>query len=113
MPGSASRCCTRQWRGRGSYSSPSSTTGCRGPSSDTTIEPGLIDILVPASSPLVEYRTPALSPIEEAIAANVARLVPDRATIELGYGAIPEAVTRALGRKDGARASIRARSATG
>jgi acetyl-CoA hydrolase len=68
---------------------------------DTTIEPGRIDILVPASSPLIEYRTPALSPIEEAIAANVARLVPDRATIELGYGAIPEAVTRALGRKQG------------
>jgi acetyl-CoA hydrolase len=68
---------------------------------DTTIEPGQIDILVPASSPLVEYRTPALSPIEEAIAANVARLVPDRATIELGYGAIPEAVTRALGSKKG------------
>ncbi|HEY1797776.1 MAG TPA: acetyl-CoA hydrolase/transferase C-terminal domain-containing protein [Stellaceae bacterium] len=68
---------------------------------DTTIEPGLIDILVPARSPLVEYRTPALSPIEEAIAANVARLVPDQATIELGYGAIPEAVTRALGSKKG------------
>lgn len=68
---------------------------------DTTIDPGLIDILVPASHPLIEYRTPALSPIEEAIAANVARLVPDRATIELGYGAIPEAVTRALGRKQG------------
>jgi acetyl-CoA hydrolase len=68
---------------------------------DTTIEPGLIDILVPASHKLIEYRTPALSPIEEAIAANVARLVPDRATIELGYGAIPEAVTRALGQKQG------------
>jgi acetyl-CoA hydrolase len=68
---------------------------------DTVIEPGLIDIIVPASHPLIEYRTPALSPIEEAIAANVARLVPNRATIELGYGAIPEAVTRALGRKQG------------
>jgi acetyl-CoA hydrolase len=68
---------------------------------DTVIEPGLIDIIVPASHPLIEYRTPALSPIEEAIAANVARLVPDRATIELGYGAIPEAVTRALGQKRG------------
>jgi acyl-CoA hydrolase len=68
---------------------------------DTTIAPELIDILVPASHPLVEYRTPPLSPVEEAIAANVARLVPDRATIELGYGAIPEAVTRALGQKQG------------
>jgi acetyl-CoA hydrolase len=68
---------------------------------DTAIEPELIDILVPASHPLVEYKTPALGPVEEAIAANVARLVPDRATIELGYGAIPEAVTRALGGKSG------------
>ena len=31
--------------------------------------------------------------------ASVARLIPDRATIELGLGAIPQAVTRALGRK--------------
>jgi acetyl-CoA hydrolase len=68
---------------------------------DTTIEPGLIDMIVPASHPLVAYKTPAPGPIEEAIAANVARLVPDRATIELGYGAIPEAVTWALGRKKG------------
>jgi len=31
----------------------------------------------------------------------VARLIPDRATIELGLGPIPEAVTRALGKKRG------------
>ncbi|HEX5320005.1 MAG TPA: acetyl-CoA hydrolase/transferase C-terminal domain-containing protein [Stellaceae bacterium] len=68
---------------------------------DTTIEPDEIDMLVPASHPLVEYRTPPLGPVEEAIAGHVARLVPDRATIELGYGAIPEAVTRALGGKSG------------
>src|SRR5438477_3156597 len=40
-------------------------------------------------------------PIERAIAEHVARLIPDRATIELGLGAIPEAVTRALGKKRG------------
>ena len=38
-------------------------------------------------------------PIDRAIADHVARLIPDRATIELGLGAIPQAVTRALGRK--------------
>jgi len=68
---------------------------------DTVIEPGLIDILVPASHPILEYKTPTPGPVERAIAAHVARLVPDRATIELGYGAIPEAVTEALGGKSG------------
>ena len=37
--------------------------------------------------------------IDRAIADHVARLIPDRATIELGLDAIPEAVTRALGRR--------------
>jgi len=68
---------------------------------DTVIEPGLIDILVPMNHPLLEYIPPPLGPVERAIAANVARLVPDRATIELGFGAIPEAVTGALGDKRG------------
>ena len=46
------------------------------------------------------WRRPA-GPIDRAIADHVARLIPDRATIELGLGAIPQAVTRALGRKQG------------
>ena len=32
---------------------------------------------------------------------GIARLIPDHATIELGLGAIPQAVTNALGRKQG------------
>jgi acyl-CoA hydrolase len=68
---------------------------------DTLLEPGLIDILVPAEHPLLELPARAIGPIERAIAANVARLVPDRATIELGIGLIPEAVTAALGEKRG------------
>ncbi|HJZ16944.1 MAG TPA: hypothetical protein VJ251_15995 [Stellaceae bacterium] len=40
-------------------------------------------------------------PIDRAIADPVARLIPDDATIELGLGAIPQAVTNALGRKQG------------
>jgi acetyl-CoA hydrolase len=63
---------------------------------DTVIEPGGTDILVPvAESPLELSARPA-GPIERAIAEHVARLIPDRATIELGLGAIPELVTRAL-----------------
>ena len=68
---------------------------------DTLIEPGLIDILVPAPHPVLEVPARRIGPVEEAIAAHVARLVPDHATIELGIGQIPEAVTRTLGGKRG------------
>jgi acetyl-CoA hydrolase len=68
---------------------------------DTLIEPGLLDMLVPASHPVLEVPARTIGPVEQAIATHVARLVPDRATIELGIGQIPEAVTRALGGKRG------------
>jgi acyl-CoA hydrolase len=68
---------------------------------DTLIDGGLIDILVPAAHPPLELPAPAIGPVERAIAGHVARLVPDRATIELGIGRIPEAVTAALGKKRG------------
>jgi len=68
---------------------------------DTLIEPGTIDILVPAAHPVLELPTGRIGPVERAIAQQVARLVPDRATIELGIGRIPEAVTAALGKKRG------------
>ena len=68
---------------------------------DTAIEPGAIDVLVPAAVPPIELPARPAGPIDRAIADHIARLVPDRATIELGLGAIPQAVTRALGRKQG------------
>jgi acyl-CoA hydrolase len=68
---------------------------------DTLIEPGDIDILVPGAHPLLELPVRSIGPVERAIADKIARLVPDRATIELGIGGIPEAVTRALGSKRG------------
>jgi acetyl-CoA hydrolase len=68
---------------------------------DTVLEPGLIDILAPAEHPLLELPARAIGDVERAIAENVARLVPDRATIELGIGLIPEAVAAALGAKRG------------
>jgi len=68
---------------------------------DTAIEPGMIDLLVPMAEPPIELPARPVGPIDRAVADNVARLVPDRATIELGLGAIPEAVTRALGGKQG------------
>lgn len=68
---------------------------------DTAIEPGVIDILAPAAEKPLELPARPAGPIDRAIADHVARLIPDRATIELGLGAIPEAVTRALGGKQG------------
>ena len=68
---------------------------------DTLIEKGLIDILVPASYPVLELPAPGIGPVERAIGGHVASLIPDRATIELGIGRIPEAVTGALGKKRG------------
>ena len=68
---------------------------------DTVIEPGVLDILVPAAEPPLELPARPTGPIERAIAERVARLIPDQATIELGLGAIPEAVTHALGSKRG------------
>jgi acyl-CoA hydrolase len=68
---------------------------------DTLIEPGLIDILVPAEHPVLELPVRDIGPVERAIAGHVARLVPDRATIELGIGQIPQAVTAAFGGKRG------------
>jgi acyl-CoA hydrolase len=68
---------------------------------DTAIEPAAIDVLVPAAVPPIELRARPAGRIDRSIADHVARLIPDRATIELGLGAIPQAVTRALGRKQG------------
>ena len=68
---------------------------------DTAIEAEAIDFLVPAAEPPLELPARPPGPIERAIAEHVARLIPDRATIELGLGAIPEAVTARARRKRG------------
>lgn len=54
------------------------------------------DIIVEDDSPLMEFPTPPPNPIEKAIAENVALLVKDRDTIQLGFGAIPMAIGRLL-----------------
>jgi len=48
----------------------------------------VIDILVPAAAPPIELPARSAGPIGRAIAEHVSRLIPDRATIELGLGAI-------------------------
>ncbi|MBI2544262.1 MAG: acetyl-CoA hydrolase/transferase family protein, partial [Candidatus Rokubacteria bacterium] len=58
-----------------------------------------IDCWAEADSPLVEYPPSPLGSVEREIAARVARLIPDGATIQLGIGSIPQAIMEALGDK--------------
>lgn len=55
-----------------------------------------IDVLIRVSRPLPEYPQPPGRGVEDAIAARVAELIPDGATIQLGIGALPSAVTSRL-----------------
>jgi acyl-CoA hydrolase len=61
------------------------------------LEPGFrVDVAIESDRPLVLPPRSAPSEVEAAIAANVAALIPDRATLQLGIGAIPDAVLAAL-----------------
>jgi 4-hydroxybutyrate CoA-transferase len=56
-----------------------------------------IDAWVDVDEPLVEYPPPSVGDVERAIGRHVAALVPDGATVQVGVGAIPQAVLEALG----------------
>jgi 4-hydroxybutyrate CoA-transferase len=58
-----------------------------------------VDAFVEVDYPLPEIPLPEISEVEERIGAHVASLVPDRATLQLGIGAIPDAVLKFLGNK--------------
>jgi len=49
--------------------------------------------------PLIEHERPEIGPVEAAIGELVARLVDDGATLQMGIGAIPDAVLAKLGDK--------------
>ncbi|MCX7780687.1 MAG: 4-hydroxybutyrate CoA-transferase [Negativicutes bacterium] len=51
-----------------------------------------INFLVEKDEPLIELKPPAIGEIERCIGENVASLIPDGATLQLGIGAIPDAV---------------------
>lgn len=59
---------------------------------NTSISVGEIDCFVEHSAPLIELAPPKIGPIEEAIGRNCAQLVRDGDTLQLGIGAIPDAV---------------------
>jgi 4-hydroxybutyrate CoA-transferase len=58
-----------------------------------------IDRCVYTSRPLPEHTSPPPTEVEDAIGAQVAALVEDGATLQMGIGAIPDAVLRRLGDK--------------
>ena len=55
-----------------------------------------VDAWVEVDEPLVESPPPAVGAIERAIGRHVAALVPDGAAVQVGVGAIPQAVLEAL-----------------
>ena len=55
-----------------------------------------VDCWVEADEPLTPYPPPPIGEVERAIGRHVAGLVPDGATVQVGVGAIPQAVLEAL-----------------
>lgn len=56
--------------------------------------------LVESTDPIVELPAPSIGPVEQAIGRHVADLIPDGATLQIGIGAIPDAVVQQLGDKN-------------
>jgi acyl-CoA hydrolase len=59
-----------------------------------------VTALVESSDPIVELPHPSLGPVELGIGRFVAELIPDGATLQIGIGAIPDAVVQQLGNKN-------------
>ena len=51
-----------------------------------------IDIAIHTSRPPIEWPAPVIGELEQGIARQVAELIPDRATLQMGLGAMPEAL---------------------
>ncbi|MEG6584782.1 acetyl-CoA hydrolase/transferase family protein [Dendrosporobacter sp. 1207_IL3150] len=58
-----------------------------------------INYIVEQTEPLIELKPPQIGEIERKIGEHVASLIPDGATLQLGIGAIPDAVLLFLGDK--------------
>lgn len=59
-----------------------------------------IDYFVPTEEPLIELKPPAIGDLEKAIGSNVASLIRDGDCLQLGIGALPDAVLTFLGEKN-------------
>ena len=66
---------------------------------DTAVDANDIDRVISVSYPLLEQASPPPGPVERAIGEHVARLIPDRATLQVGLGIVPDAVLECLASK--------------
>lgn len=64
---------------------------------DAVVAAGDIDLLVEQDCRIIDLPDPIPSDVERAVARQVASLIPDRATVQLGVGTLPAAVADALG----------------
>jgi acyl-CoA hydrolase len=64
---------------------------------DASLHESQIDLRVDVDEPLLDYPPPVVGEVERAIGRAVAAIVPDGATVQVGIGAIPQAVLEALG----------------
>jgi acyl-CoA hydrolase len=55
--------------------------------------------LTESSEPLLEVGLPKIGPVQEAIGSYVAEMIPNGATLQIGYGGIPDAVVMQLTNK--------------
>lgn len=68
---------------------------------ETFIHISKLDYIVESDRPLIQVAPATIGPVERAIGEYVAELIPDGANLQVGVGAIPDAVLASLsGRKD-------------
>ena len=58
-----------------------------------------VSALVESDEPVLEVGLPKIGPVQEAIGKYVADMIPDGATLQIGYGGIPDAVVMQLTHK--------------
>ena len=58
-----------------------------------------VNALVESDEPVLEVGLPKIGPVQEAIGKYVADMIPDGATLQIGYGGIPDAVVMQLTHK--------------
>ena len=63
---------------------------------DAVVDGDDIDVFVDGDERLIDMPDPEPSAVERAVAGQVAALIPDRATVQLGIGTLPAAVAQAL-----------------
>ena len=66
---------------------------------DCHIHISQVAALTESNDPLFEVGLPKIGPVQEAIGAHVAEMIPDGATLQIGYGGIPDAVVMQLTNK--------------